>query len=188
MNCSDLLEIKDFLAKREVIFSFAGGLSQNAIVDVSESLRQTIEFNDASEKLSNKIFAVFIEQTQNVIRYSSERIPDTDHQDQSETLGVGIFLVGYCKDKEAYYLSCANPMKNTAVASLKEQLAYISKLNKDELKQHFKEQRRKELSERGAGIGLIDMARKSDEPIEYDFKPIDDENTFFSIQVYIKKK
>jgi hypothetical protein len=36
-----------------------------------------------------------------------------------------------------------------------------------------------------AGLGMIDIARKSGEKLEYDFQPINDKTTFFSLTVKI---
>jgi hypothetical protein len=40
----------------------------------------------------------------------------------------------------------------------------------------------------GAGIGLIDMARKSGNKLDYEFKPIDNRISFFSLVVRITIK
>jgi len=38
---------------------------------------------------------------------------------------------------------------------------------------------------KGAGLGLIEMARKGSEPIEYSFLSIDDNFSFFTISVVV---
>ncbi len=60
-------------------------------------------------------------------------------------------------------------------------------MSKDELKEYYKAQRRKSPEEgsKGAGLGFIDMAKKASEPIEFDFKPIDEKVSFFSLKTVI---
>ena len=38
---------------------------------------------------------------------------------------------------------------------------------------------------RGAGLGFIEMAKKSSEPIEYVFQNIDNTHSFFTIRITI---
>ena len=78
-------------------------------------------------------------------------------------------------------------VKKEAVASLCEQLTKLQNMSKDELKRYYKEQRRKESREdsKGAGLGFIELARKSVKPIEFDVKPIDEQLSFFALKTII---
>ena len=40
----------------------------------------------------------------------------------------------------------------------------------------------------GAGLGLIDIARKTDESLDYQFLPFDEHNYFFLLKVEINTK
>ncbi|WP_042695872.1 DUF6272 family protein, partial [Azospirillum sp. B506] len=55
------------------------------------------------------------------------------------------------------------------------------------LKAIYKEQSRKprEAGASGAGLGLIDMARKATRPLEYSLRPVDDAYYFFSLEVQL---
>jgi hypothetical protein len=39
----------------------------------------------------------------------------------------------------------------------------------------------------GAGLGFIDIARKTGNPLEYHFEPIDEKNSFFLLKTSINK-
>ena len=67
----------------------------------------------------------------------------------------------------------------------------INKLNKDDLNALYKKQIREgSLSEKGgAGLGLIDIARKTGRQLEYQFLPLQDNtNHFFLLKVRIDSK
>lgn len=55
------------------------------------------------------------------------------------------------------------------------------------MKRHYKEQRRLPAGSdsMGAGLGLIDMARKASRALEFDFRKLDDENSFFTLKTTI---
>ncbi|MCP4105464.1 MAG: hypothetical protein GY749_08000 [Desulfobacteraceae bacterium] len=78
-------------------------------------------------------------------------------------------------------------IENEKVERLRSKLEKLKIMNKEELKQYYKEQRKKEPKEgsKGSGLGFIDMAKKSSKPIEFDFKKIDDKVSFFSVEIII---
>ena len=41
---------------------------------------------------------------------------------------------------------------------------------------------------KSAGLGFIDMARKSDRPIRWHFKDIDSQKSFFTLQITVEAK
>ena len=42
-----------------------------------------------------------------------------------------------------------------------------------------------EMDSKGASIGLLEIARRSSSPIEFDFMSIDEQKTFFCLKAYI---
>ena len=66
---------------------------------------------------------------------------------------------------------------------------YINSLNRDELKAYYKEVLNNgELSEKGGGgLGLIDIAKKSRNKLQYSFREIDEDYSFFTLTVKILK-
>ena len=59
-------------------------------------------------------------------------------------------------------------------------------MSKEELKLYYKKQRKIESAVEGsAGLGFIELARKSTKPIDFEFQSIDKNFTFFSLKTYI---
>ena len=74
---------------------------------------------------------------------------------------------------------------------MKKSIDNINSLNKDDLNALYKKQIREgTLSEKGgAGLGLIDIARKTGRQLDYQFLPLEDnENYFFLLKVRIDSK
>jgi len=63
---------------------------------------------------------------------------------------------------------------------------YINSLEKDEQRKHLREKLRSanDKHERGAGVGFIEMAKRSSEKLEYAFEEIDSK-LYFHILAYI---
>ena len=65
-----------------------------------------------------------------------------------------------------------------------------SSLNKDIVKGYYKELiKSSELSDKGgAGLGFVDIARKSGHKLEFDFEKVNEEYSFFSFKTKISKE
>lgn len=173
----ELYKFKKYLNKAGVILSFTGPFTQDFLSGIGEVMRQNMKL----EKVGS-FFSVFIEQTQNIMHYSKERLSEAQDEDKS---AIGIVLVGYAN--EHYFVTGGNVIENSKVDNLRDKLAIVQKMNKDELKKYYKEQRRSEPEEgsKGAGLGFIEIARRTAEPIEFDFNKIDEKNSFFSFEAVI---
>ena len=115
---------------------------------------------------SRHIFSIFVEQMQNVVHYSAEKV-STDHTTKEE-LRNGLVVVGKLEKDEIYILS-GNYIKKEDADRLLTLLDKLKKMDKNELKLFYKEQRRCERREggKGGGLGMIDTARKASRPLEY---------------------
>ncbi len=176
----DLYEYKQGLQKDGIIFSFSGPMSHEIIEGVGRAIRVKIgEGEDGDRKAALKVFSIFVEQVENVINYSVEK----DHEDSQ--LSFGIVVVG--KKDGTFFISGGNKINSDKVEKLRSNLDKIRSMNKDELKIYYKEKRKaaKEDDSKGAGIGFIEMARKSSKPLEYSFKTIDTNYSFFTIKISI---
>ncbi len=177
-----LYYLKSDLDRQGIFFCFSGPLSQTLLMEVGDTLRNKMAKDKTNPSTIIKVFAMFIEQAQNIIRYSAEEVL---YDEALGGLRNGIVAVGY--DSGHYSVLCGNMVKNKDVSILSEQLQKLQTMNKEQLKTYYKEQRRKAPHEKskGAGLGFIELARRSVTPIQFDFKKIDDNKSFFSLKTEI---
>ena len=85
------------------------------------------------------------------------------------------------KGKQDYHVTTGNVIENDKIEELTEMLDHINSLDKEGLKQLYKSQMKEgRLSEKGgAGLGFIDIARKTGNKLEFHFLPIDEGRSFF---------
>lgn len=136
--------------------------------------------------IKRKVFHVMVECLQNLSKHAEEY----EFRDSKGKYGNGIFIVGKIgKDEKEYQVITGNAVDKTRVPELKALLEKINQLDKDGLKELFKKQMREgSLSEKGgAGLGLIDIARKTGEKLEYHFSEMDDNNFFFILRTKISR-
>ena len=182
-NSFDLYNLYNSIKKEKIIFCYSGPISQATIEGIGSTLRLDLKLEEADMSSSQKIFSVFIEQMQNVLNYSEDKI--VNDKDLEKELRIGILVIG--QEEDNFYVYCGNKIYNDDIEKIQNRIDEISGLTKEELKEVYKKRRRSEVedSSKGAGLGLIEMARKSGQPIEYSFKEFDEKFSFFSIKVLI---
>lgn len=133
--------------------------------------------------VKRRVFHVMVECLQNMTKHS-------DEYNEDSKIGNGMFIVG--KKDEAYYVITANRVLNDKIDDLKNSIDGLNKMTKEELTALYKKQIKEgTLSEKGgAGLGLIDIARKTGQKLDYQFLPLDNEFYFFllKIKILIEKK
>ena len=173
------------MCERNIVLDFQGAISQDMLVGMAELIKSKFSQEFGRANIVKKIFAVFIEMAQNIAFYSAERVNlDTRHVD----VGAGIIVV--TEKEHVYTVTSGNMVANDAVADIIAHCNVINKMNREELKQFFKQKIKsnREIGKRGAGVGLIDIARKSGNPIMYEVTSIDDDNSFLVLSVKIQEQ
>ena len=91
------------------------------------------------------------------------------------------------KEEGEYSIMTGNFISRGNVEIMKGRLDTINEMDKDELKVYYKEVLNNgEVSAKGGGgLGMIDIARKSGKKLEYNFAPIDDDYSFFSLNIKV---
>jgi hypothetical protein len=93
------------------------------------------------------------------------------------------------KDEAEYNVTTGNVINNDKIPKLRDMLENINSLDKDGLKLLYKQQMREgRLSDRGgAGLGFIDIARKTGQKLIYSFLKINEERSFFVLTSTISR-
>ncbi|TCL76789.1 hypothetical protein EDC14_100169 [Hydrogenispora ethanolica] len=177
-----LLQLQERLRDFGVLISFSGRFSQGIIEELGEAIKEYMEADERPKNDIYNVFAVFIEQTQNIKNYATrkEGCPQFER-----IVNSGIVCIG--KNSQGYVVWAGNLVENRDLPALSARLESIVRLSKEELKKLYKEQLKKELPAEsgGAGIGLIEIARKAGAPLEYSIEPIDPEFSFYELKVII---
>lgn len=153
---------------------------------ITKAFTSLTESNMAKEEESNtvqkKVFHVMVECLQNISKHA-----DSFGSDDFLFAGRGIFMVS--KGDVEYHVTTGNVIENSKIEELTRILDHINVLDKEGLKQLYKTQMREgRLSEKGgAGLGFIDIARKTGKKLDYHFLSIDEETSFFILTSTISR-
>lgn len=183
MLAQEMYEFRNVLRQQGIVFCYSGYITESVLTGIGEALKQKLELEAADKTTMRNIFAIFVEQMQNVIRYSAEREPQDDDNAGGE-LRYGVINIGM--DDHRFFVSCGNKILSKDVDRLSTRLGEIRDMNDQELKVLYKEKLRAptEATSKGAGVGFIEIARRSSDTIIFDFMDIDDEHAFFALKAY----
>ena len=118
----------------------------------------------------------------------AERVSKEDLVSEERQTNTAIFMIG--KHNESYIITSGNPIKNDHIDSLKSRLDKINSLDKEGLKSLYKDiiKSGSGLTDKGgAGLGFVDMARKSGQKLEYEFESLGDNLSFFSLKTTVPR-
>ena len=185
---TDLYAVKKSLGEQGIFFCLSGPISQNLLVEIGDTLKQKMEMEETNKSTVLKVFSMLVEQSQNIIRYSAEKIfTESGFREEPArevAMSLGIITVGF--EDGHYFVLCGNMVENKDVEFIGAKLDRLRSMDKSQLKKHYREQRRAETeSNKGAGLGFVEVARRASKPIEFEFKSIDDDYSFFSLKAVI---
>lgn len=161
--------IRDKMMKERLMFAYRGVVTTENSVPLLMLLEKEMENSEFGFVGRKRVFMFVLESLQNVSR----------HGDMSEHAGMS--LVVYSKHDAGYTVTTGNVISGTNIEVLKERLNEINHLQKNEIRGVYRQMlSNSEFSSKGgAGLGLIEMARKTGNKLDYDFMPVDDRNFYF---------
>ena len=175
-------ELHQRMLENNLILIYEGEFTQEITKSVVTMTEQNLVSVGEETGIKRKVFNVMVECLQNIVKHS-----DTLKKEESQ-INSAIFMVGV--ENNAYIIVSGNAMKTEHVEGLKKKLDQVNSLDKEGLKALYKDIiKTTTISEKGgAGLGFVDMARKSGQKLGYNFESINDEFTFFTLKTLIAKK
>lgn len=189
MSELELLGYYKTMRQRNIVLDFRGAISQDMLVGMAEliKIKSYREFGKANTV--RKLFSVFVEMAQNIALYSAERI-NVNPNGRGGGTGVGAGIITVTENSNGYTITSGNLVENRAIHGITGHCEKINGMDKDELKQFYKKQLKsdRKKGKTGAGIGLIDIARKTGAPVSYKVTPVDDRNSFIALSAKIREE
>jgi hypothetical protein len=177
----DLLFIQTILSDEMISQGFPlvykGPLDHETMKFFTRMAEEKITNRCTDASVKRKVFHVMVEMLQNITRHSA-------NSDSSGT-GNGIFVIG--ERKEYYYIITGNIVRSSIVRDLEDTIEHLNELDKSALDDLHKYQMKTgEISEKGgAGLGLIDIIRRTGEKYNYQFLRLDHNYHFFVLKATV---
>lgn len=178
-----LRELYRILKTDDLCLAYSGLFSDemtDKIIDLSEVyFSQNVELTKLRKRTSFLVAECF----QNVVRHGSDT-----NSDQPNFLSSGSFLIRFRDNK--CFIASRNAVPIAKVDDLQEKIQEINKHEKEKLKELYMNVLSKgSMNEKGgAGLGLIEMARKTENKLHYSFEKTNDAFCEFNLMLVLESK
>ncbi|MEI6048738.1 MAG: SiaB family protein kinase [Bacteroidota bacterium] len=168
-----------------VILFFKGNVDSDVINHVLDAVEdKMVEINEQS-RLRKKIYNVLVESLQNLYHHV-DSVPE-DFEDQTSAK-FGLLVVK--KVEGGYKIITGNFIHAENIERLEEKIKRINRSSQDEIRELYKFilNHQRISAKGGGGLGLVDIARKTGNKLEYTFKKYDENFSFFYLNILINEE
>lgn len=176
-----VLNVYEEMSENGISIVYLGEFHHQITKMFTSMAEEDMDRKDEEKSIIRKVYAVMVETLQNMAKHSDE-ITD------KYNIGKGLFMIG--KKDESYYIITSNKVTNEKKLDLESAVRQVNGASKEELKEMYRKQITEgKISEKGgAGLGLIEIARKTRNKLIYQFLPFDEQSFFFILKVEINAK
>ena len=169
-----IAELFSILNNYQLNYAYNGDFTNDLTERILALAETNMEVESESLKIKKKVYFIIVESLQNITR----------HQGGSKNSRVMDGFFSIHKFLGGYLIGSGNAIENSHIEQLSQKLEKVNSLSPEELKEYQKEVLSAGgFSEKGgAGLGLIEMVRKSGNKLSYDFKKLDEQNSYFYFQ------
>ncbi len=170
----DVKKMHEIMRKENILMVYKGDFSQETILPLLKMIEENLNKQKEELTIKKKLYLVLVEILQNVSKHSLEENGKRE----------AIFMIG--RSGQRYSICAGNLVDNGCAEKIKEKIDKVNSLSKEELNSFYKTTLREgAVTEKGAGLGIIDIARESTEKLVFDLHPDSEGRQFFSLGVQI---
>ncbi len=180
MNIYDLYHRME---SNKVVLSFKGDVTSELMTSILQIIEQRMDSMNEAPKLRKKVYNVLVECLQNLYHHIDE-VPIAKGKHGFDR--SAIFMISL--SNKGYSITTGNYILTERKQSFRDRLDRINSLEPEELKEFYKEVLSSDnrSDKGGGGLGMIDIARKTGKKLNYDFAPLNDEYSFFSLNINVE--
>ena len=126
----DTLGLHTFMQNRKTLFCYSGPLTEDLLTTISNPVRHQLSDDETKETVAKRVFGVFIEQAQNIIRYSTQKTKSTGDS-------IGTIAISVADD--GFLIEAVNKIDESKKDVLEATLVELSVADQKALRQMYKQ-------------------------------------------------
>lgn len=173
-------QLERIMSENNINLIWSGHFSPDVGKEVLSFTETRLFEDDLDSNIRRKVFSIMVEALDNVARYSPGR-------DVEEKLGMPVAMLKFAGN--TFHVTTGNLIQRGKVDELKEKLEKINSCDKESLKELFRESLIKMNleSDSTGNMGLIEMARKSGNKLDFGFDEINSQYSYFMLTVKVEE-
>lgn len=169
----------------DTILMYKGNVDSDVINHVLDTVEDKMVQVDEQPKLRKKVYNVLVESLQNLYHHV-DSVP-SDFEDQSAEK-YGLLVVK--KVAGGYRIITGNFVQAENMEKLEEKIKRINRSSHEEIKELYKFilNHQRISAKGGGGLGLVDIARKTGNNLEYAFTQYNESHSFFYLDILVNEE
>lgn len=182
MNIYDLYHRME---SNKVVLSFKGDITSQLMTSILQIMEQKMDDMHENPRMRKKVYNVLVECLQNLYHHIDDVPKGTVKEDGVDK--SAIFMVSITPD--GYSITTGNYILAENEADFKEKLERINSMDREELKELYRSILNSDnrSDKGGGGLGMIDITRKTGNKLDYEFAPLNEKYSFFTLNINIKE-
>lgn len=177
-----IMDLHKIMKDQKIDLIYEGEFNQEVTKLFTGMTEKNLADVEQDESTKKRVFHVMVECLQNICKHSSD-------EDKGGVLsGNGVFVVGH--NDMGYLITSGNKVSADNKIKISSMLSKFNELSEDEIKEEYKKlMKESRISDKGgAGLGFIDIIKKTGNKIIYYFEEISDNEFYFIQRSTITKK
>lgn len=169
-----------------VLLMYKGAITFDLVTSVIETLDRKVNMTESDKKVQKLFYSAAVECVHNLYHHMDEVKGHFKEISEHDAKSGLITVIA----KEKYYnIITGNFIPTKHTYDLKDKIEEVNNTDKNGLRALYKETLSNgEFSEKGtAGLGLIQLARKTGERLNYKFDKVNSEYSYFTFQIKINR-
>jgi len=167
----------------DLLIYYKGNVDSDVISHVLDSVEAKMSTTNDNLKLRKKVYNVLVESLQNLYHHA-DKVP-SDFGEQNRKFG----MIRIMKIEEGYNIVTGNFIFTKNLEALEEKIIKINMSSCEEIKELYKFilNHQRISAKGGGGLGLIDIARKTGNKLDYLFVKYNDDYSFFYLNILVNE-
>ena len=170
-------DIDRMMSENELLLAYRDRVSEETVQQLLAITELKLTQSGEEKKLRKRIFNILVECLQNIVNHSAK--------DENGEETPSILLLG--RHENDFFVITGNRINNNNIDGLKTKIDEINSWNHENMREIYSDKLGKsEYSEKGgAGLGLMDIYKKSGRKLKYEIQSIDERESFLSLHITV---
>lgn len=151
----------------DLVIIYSGHFNDKSLISLTDIIGLHYEINNNENRYKGRFVYLTVETFQNVIRYANLDLKKVNLSDYNN-----LFIARKIDDD--FFISTANPIGSDSERIISNRIDEINELKEEELNKKYKEVLLNQAftKQGGAGLGFIEMSRKTKQKLQYTFENV----------------
>jgi len=166
------------MSDNELLLAYRDHITDAAIQQLLSITEMKLIQSGEEKKLRKRVFNILVECLQNIVNHA-----DIDTNAEKDV--ASLLLMG--RHEDDIFIITGNKVLNTKIPALKKKIADINAMDHNDMREIYSDKLGASTysAKGGAGLGLLDIYKRSGRKLDYHVEPIDNQVSFLSLHVTV---